>query len=199
MTKNSGTRSPETLEEMIELKAEMFENRLTASIVRWFRNDTFFDGFRNTLARIIICTLSFIVLYGGLIVGWSTQNILLEYIIALFVVLVMQAISVRFVFQIEGREILDEYQSQRRDRAYRLAYKNIRSIIVTGVVGWLAYTYIRENADIELGGWELLTYQRAATVAVFAIGLISLQKYLAYGIKGEPFMSRDEVKKMRNS
>jgi hypothetical protein len=199
MTKNSGTRSPETLEEMIELKAEMFGNRLTASIVRWFRNDTFFDGFRNTPARIIICTLSFIVLYGGLIVGWSTQNILLEYIIALFVVLVMQAISVRFVFQIEGREILDEYQSQRRDRAYRRAYKNIRSIIVAGVVGWLAYTYIRENADIELGGWELLTYQRAATVAVFAIGLISLQKYLAYGIKGEPFMSRDEVKKMRNS
>ena len=199
MTKNSGTRSPETLEEMIELKAEMFGNRLTASTVRWFRNDIFFDGFRNTPARIIICTLSFIVLYGGLIVGWSTQNILLEYIIALFVVLVMQAISVRFVFQIEGREILDEYQSQRRDRAYRRAYKNIRSIIVAGVVGWLAYTYIRENADIELGGWELLTYQRAATVAVFAIGLISLQKYLAYGIKGEPFMSRDEVKKMRNS
>ncbi|NBQ96774.1 MAG: hypothetical protein EBU08_09385 [Micrococcales bacterium] len=199
MTKNSGTRSPETLEEMIELKAEMFGNRLTASIVRWFRNDTFFDGFRNTPARIIICTLSFIVLYGGLIVGWSTQNILLEYIIALLVVLVMQAISVRFVFQIEGREILDEYQTQRRDRAYRRAYKNIRSIIVAGVVGWLAYTYIRENADIELGGWELLTYQRAATIAVFAIGLISLQKYLAYGIKGEPFMSRDEVKKMRNS
>jgi len=199
MTKNSGTRSPETLEEMIELKAEMFGNRLTASIVRWFRNDTFFDGFRNTPARIIICTLSFIILYGGLIVGWSTQNILLEYIIALLVVLVMQAISVRFVFQIEGREILDEYQSQRRDRAYRRAYKNIRSIIVAGVVGWLVYTYIRENADIELGGWELLTYQRAATIAVFAIGLISLQKYLAYGIKGEPFMSRDEVKKMRNS
>ena len=199
MTKNSGTRSPETLEEMIELKAEMFGHRLTASIVRWFRNDTFFDGFRNTPARIIICTLSFIVLYGGLIRCWVTQSSLLEYIIALLVVLVMQAISVRFVFQIEGREILDEYQSQRRDRAYRRAYKSIRSIIVAGVVGWLVYTYIRENADIELGGWELLTYQRAATVAVFAIGLISLQKYLAYGIKGEPFMSRDEVKKMRNS
>lgn len=199
MTKNSGTRTPDTLEEMIELKAEMFGNRLTASIVRWFRNDTFFDGFRNTPARIIISSLSFIVLYGGLIRCWITQSSLLEYIIALFVVLVMQAISVRFVFQIEGREILDEYQSQRRDRAYRRAYKNIRSIIIAGVVGWLAYTYIRENADIELGGWELLTYQRAATVAVFAIGLVSLQKYLAYGIKGEPFMSRDEVKKMRNS
>jgi len=199
MTKNSGTRTPDTLEEMIELKAEMFGNRLTASIVRWFRNDTFFDGFRNTPARIIISSLSFIVLYGGLIGCWITQSSLLEYIIALLVVLVMQAISVRFVFQIEGREILDEYQSQRRDRAYRRAYKNIRSIIIAGVVGWLAYTYIRENADIELGGWELLTYQRAATVAVFAIGLVSLQKYLAYGIKGEPFMSRDEVKKMRNS
>ncbi len=199
MAKNTSTRSPETLEEMIELKAEAFEHKLTTSIVRWFRNDTFFDGFRNTPARIIISTLSFIVLYGGLIRCWITQSTLLEYIISLLVVLVMQAISVRFVFQIEGREILDEYQSQRRDRAYRRAYKNIRSIIVTGVVGWLAYTYIRENADIELGGWELLTYQRAATVAVFAIGLISLQKYLAYGIKGEPFMSRDEVKNMRNS
>ncbi len=107
----------------------------------------------------------------------------------------MQAISVRFVFQIGGREILDEYQSQRRDRAYRRAYKNIRSIIVAGVVGWLAYTYIRENADVELGGWDVLTYQRVATIAVFAIGLISLQKYLAYGIKGEPSTSREEVKK----
>ena len=199
MTKKVTTRSPETLEEMIEVKAEMFGNRLTASIVRWFRNDTFFDGFRNTPARIIISSLSFIVLYGGLIRCWITQSSLLEYIIALLVVLVMQAISVRFVFQIEGREILDEYQSQRRDRAYRRAYKNIRSIIIAGVVGWLAYTYIREHADIELGGWELLTYQRAATVAVFAIGLISLQKYLAYGIKGEPFLSREEARKLRDS
>jgi len=199
MTKKSSTRAPETLEEMIEAKAELFGKRVTVGVVRWFRNDTFFDGFRNTPARITISTLSFVVLYGGLIGGWITQNILLEYIIALLIVLAMQAISVRFVFQIEGREVLDEYQSQRRDRAYRRAYKNIRSIIFAGVVGWLAYTYIRENADIELGGWELLTYQRAATIAVFAIGLISLQKYLAYGIKGEPFMSRDEVRKMRNS
>lgn len=199
MAKKSGTRTPETLEEMIEAKAEMFGNRLTASIVRWFRNDTFFDGFRNTPARIIISSLSFIVLYGGLIRCWITQSSLLEYIIALLVVLVMQAISVRFVFQIEGREILDEYQSQRRDRAYRRAYKNIRSIIIAGVVGWLAYWYIRDHADIGLGGWELLTYQRAATVAVFAIGLISLQKYLAYGIKGEPFLSREEARKLRDS
>jgi hypothetical protein len=199
MDKKATTRSPETLEEMIELKAEMFGNRITASMVRWFRNNTFFDGFRNTPARIIICTLSFTVLYGGLIVGWSTENILLEYMIALLVVLVMQAISVRFVFQIEGREILDEYQSQRRDRAYRRAYKNIRSIVVAGVVGWLAYHYIRVHADIELGGWEIVTYQRAATVAVFAIGLISLQKYLAYGIKGEPMLSREEARKLRDS
>ena len=133
MAKKANTRSPETLEEMIEVRAEMFGNRLTASIVHWFRNDTFFDGFRNTPARIIICALSFIVLYGGLISCWVTQSSLLEYIIALLVVLVMQAISVRFIFQIEGREILDEYQSQRRDRAYRRAYKNIRSIIVAGV------------------------------------------------------------------
>ena len=179
MAKKTATRSPETLEEMIELKAEACEHKITTSIVRWFRNDTFFDGFRNTPARIIISALSFVVLYGGLIVGWSTQNILLEYMIALLEVLVMQAISVRFVFQIEGREILDEYQFQRRDRAYRRAYKNIRSIIVSGVVGWLAYTYIRENADIELGGWELLKYQRAAQVAAFAIGPISFRKNLA--------------------
>jgi hypothetical protein len=199
MTKKSSTRAPETLEEMIEAKAELFGNKVTVGVVRWFRNDTFFDGFRNTPARIIISTLSFIVLYGGLIRCWITQDTLLEYIIALLVVLAMQAISVRFVFQIEGREILDEYQSKRRDRAYRRAYKNIRSIIVAGVVGWLAYWYIRDHADIGLGGWELLTYQRVATIAVFAIGLISLQKYLAYGIKGEPFMSRENVKRMRNS
>ena len=195
MRQKTKSHKPETLAEMIEAKAEFWDNQLTAAIVRWFRRDTFFDGFRNTPARIIISTLSFIVLYGGLISGWITQNTLLEYIIALLVVLVMQAISVRFVFQIGGREILDEYQSQRRDRAYRRAYKNIRSIIVAGVVGWLAYTYIRENADVELGGWDVLTYQRVATIAVFAIGLISLQKYLAYGIKGEPSTSREEVKK----
>jgi hypothetical protein len=199
MAKKATTRSPETLEEMIEAKAQLFGNRITAGTVRWFRNDTFFDGFRNTPARIIISTLSFIVLYGGLIRCWITQDTLLEYIIALLVVLAMQAISVRFVFQIEGREILDEYQSKRRDRAYRRAYKNVRSIIVAGVVGWLAYWYIRDHADIGLGGWEMLTYQRVATIAVFAIGLISLQKYLAYGIKGEPFLSRNDVKKMRNS
>jgi len=199
MAKKSGTRTPETLEEMIEVKAEMFGNKITAGVVHWFRNDTFFDGFRNTPARIIITVLSFVVLYGGLMLCWSSQNYLLHYICALFVVLIMQAISVRFVFQIEGREILDEYQEKRRDRAYRRAYQNIRSIIGACVVAWVAYTYIRETYDVELGGWELLTYNRSASVAVFVVALISLQKYLSYGIKGEPFLSREEAKQMRNS
>ncbi len=69
MRQKTKSHKPETLAEMIEAKAEFWDNQLTAAIVRWFRRDTFFDDFRNTPARIIISTLSFIVLYGGLISG----------------------------------------------------------------------------------------------------------------------------------
>lgn len=198
-SKTSQKLEPETLDEVVSLKVDQFQFMVTKRVVHWFRNETFFDGFRNTPARILITALSYITLYGGLIGCWITQQTLLYYIIGLVIVLAMQAISVRFVFQIDGSEILDEYHERRRDRAYRRAYKNIKNLVVSSVVIWLVYSYIRTNLDIDLGGWELLTYQRAAAIATFGIGLISLQKYIAYGIKGEPFLSREEVNNLRNS
>ncbi len=183
---------------MVDAKKEELGKKSMEKLVFWFRRDTFFDGFRNTPARILITTLSAFVLYGGLILCWAGYNNF-DYIVALLVVLAMQAISVRFVFQINGKDILDEYQEKRRDRAYRRAYQNIRRIMVLLVLAWVAYTYIREHMDVELGGWEILSFQRALTISIFLIGLVSLQKYLAFGIKGEPFVSREESQKLRNS
>jgi hypothetical protein len=36
-------------------------------------------------------------------------------------------------------------------------------------------------------------------IAFFVSGWVSLQKYWSYGMKGEPFVSRSEAKKLRDS
>jgi hypothetical protein len=54
-----------------------------------------------------------------------------------------------------------------------------------------------EGADavynFSLSGWQFLV------VAIFVSGWIALQKYWSYGIKGEPMLSREEARKLRDS
>lgn len=47
--------------------------------------------------------------------------------------------------------------------------------------------------NFSLSGGQLLV------IAFFVSGWAALQKYWSYGIKGEPFMSRSEAKKLRDS
>ena len=192
-------KRPETVPQFFEEGLNAINQSIEQRIIRWYKTETFFDGFRNTYARVLITILSLIVLYGGLALCWASQGYLLTYIISLMVVLTMQAISVRFVFQIHGEGLLDEYQKRRKNRAYRRAYRSIRDIVVLAILLWMLYSYLRTNYDFDFGGWELLDYQRSMAIGVFLVGLISLQKYQSYGIKGDPFMSRDEVDQMRNS
>jgi hypothetical protein len=44
-----------------------------------------------------------------------------------------------------------------------------------------------------------LTGGQFLVIAFFASGWIAFQKYWAYGIKGEPFLSREEARKLRDS
>jgi hypothetical protein len=47
--------------------------------------------------------------------------------------------------------------------------------------------------NFSLSGWQFFV------IVIFISGWISLQKYWSYGIKGEPMLSREEARKLRDS
>jgi hypothetical protein len=163
-------------------------------IINWLRTSQFFDGLVNTPARILLNVLSILALYvWGFIVFESEANFV-PWAITLFILLAMQAASVRFVFSGEG--IADELQLSRRDFAYRRAYKTLLGLSAIPVLVF-AYVLAGYQGDTSLA-WDFITYRldtyRSLTLALFVFAVISFQKYFSYGNKGEPFTIREAGK-----
>ena len=176
-----------TKDDKFDAAVKRLEKRLEAGVLNWVRNDQFFNGFRNTPARIILGTLSTLVLYGFPVACLFKGDLsLIAYAVALFVCLVAQKVSVRFVF--DDDDVIDEYQHARRNKAYRRAYKRIGFMLTAAAVLVLAGIYYQEHMMGSGWVWEIDTY-KAGFGLVFVIGLFTLQKYLSWGMRGEPMRS----------
>jgi len=183
------------LEESAEQAAERFER----GFINWVKNDRFFDGFRNTYARVLLILLASVWLVGGLLYCYNNESGFFIYAIGLGLSVLAQKISVRFVFSTSDLKLADEYQEARRNRAYRRAYTWVTQIVTGLVAVVLFYAYVNvyftdgyipliPDAFID---WNLGAYQ-VATILVFFMGLFSLIPHFAWGFKGEPFRSKNE-------
>ena len=183
------------LEESAEQAAERFER----GFINWVKNDRFFDGFRNTYARVLLILLASVWLVGGLLYCYNNESGFFIYAIGLGLSVLAQKISVRFVFSTSDLKLADEYQEARRNRAYRRAYTWVTQIVTGLVAVVLFYAYVNvyftdgyipliPDAFID---WNLGAYQ-VATILVFFMGLFSLIPHFAWGFKGEPFRSKSE-------
>lgn len=189
--------SKNELETTIENAARRFEQGMK----NWVKNDRVFDGFRNTYARILLWALGYLTLFGGLWVCYQNESGILWYSGLVLANVAAQKLSVRFVFD-DKDELVDEYQSARRDRAYRRAYRNTKNWAMGLITMVLAWQYVRiyliEREAGFLGFWPSVVLDvnldsyRTLVILVFLTGLFVLQPYWAWGFKGEPWRSKDE-------
>jgi hypothetical protein len=194
-----------TLEKRIDTAAQTLESKVAkwsdASFKRWIGSTEILLGFTNTYARWLITIASYAVLVGWGWYSFNFENSAPEYAIALLICLLLQAASVRFIFRWD--ELNDEYQSKRRDAAYRKAYRRIRQIIVVIALIWFfeifVVGYISDHSGLVFQPPVQLDTYRIAVLTIFLVGLMSLQKYASYGMKGEPFVSVAEYRKQRQS
>jgi hypothetical protein len=160
-------------------------------VIEFFRTSQFFDGLVNTPARILINAMSFFVLYVWGYNVLDKETNFFWWVFTLLVLLGMQAASVRFVFQTEG--IADEFQSAKRDLAYRRAYRSLRRLTLIPIALFSLFIWGSKGNARAL--WEFIAYRldahRSLTVAVFLFAVISFQKYFSWGMKGEPFTIRE--------
>ena len=180
-------------------EAKVFNSR--SSIRRWISSTALLLGMTNTYARWLITISSYGVLFGWGFYALYFEVTAPEYAIALIICFAFQAASVRFIFR--WNELNDEYQSTRRDTAYRRAYKRIRQILVLIAALWFFFTIVADYIDDHSGisfhfPLEMNNY-RVAVATIFLVGLMTLQKYASYGMKGEPFVSVAEFRKQRDS
>ncbi len=185
----------------IETLIEAAAKRVEQGVKNWVKNDRFFDGFRNTYARVLLWVLGYLTLFGGLAICYQNESGIVWY--ATFVVLTVfaQKLSVRFVFD-DKEELVDEYQSARRDRAYKRAYRNVKNWamgLATMVLSWqYVRIYLIEREDGFVSFWPSVAIDinidsyRTLVILVFLTGFFALQPYWAWGFKGEPWRSKNE-------
>ena len=188
--------------EALAATVDDFGDQFESKVKRWIANDRFFDGLRNTYARILLYVLGTITVFGVGYLAFQDQNLTGWYILALVVTLLAQQISVRYVFNADDADLVDEYQAARRDRAYRVAYKNLQNLVGLAMLLMAADAiwpgHFGEGVDFSWVWFENLTFgfdlslNQAIVVFSGVIALMNLQKYWAWGVKGEPFRSKDE-------
>jgi hypothetical protein len=175
-------------------KIDKWGKDLGARIQRWLQTETTFNFLRGTFGRVLLAITTILVLY---VYGWIAlerggRNVWL-YPLALALITLIQKISVRYAFDDDSQ--IDEFQHKRRNRAYRRAYKRVGAILLT--IGMLCtWQYFTEGLFQALGliKFELtisamefhMGYQSALVLGSFLVGLFVLQKYLSWGLKGEP-------------
>jgi hypothetical protein len=182
----------------IEEHIEQLEVVVESKIKNWIRNDRFFDGLRNTPARVLLWVLGNVALYAGLAICLTRETGLVAYAIVVTLTVVAQKLSVRFVFDSDAGDIVDEYQRTRRDRSYRRAYRNVTGAFVGLVAVILFYGYVAfyfENGYLTLWPTAFINLHidsyRVLSVLIFLAGFFTLQPYGAWGFKGEPMRSKD--------
>ena len=185
----------------LESKVDKFEERIEKGIQAWVKNDQFFNGFRNTPARILLFALTIGVLYGLGAYAFIQEDApsMWTYIVCLGIISLMQKLSVRFVFDDDA--IIDEYQKERRDKAFRRAYKRIAQILSLVIAAVIVRGFAVLNIYNQDQFWPFpngtfhlyLSTPRVFLGLVFVDSLSDLQKYVSWGCKGEPW--RDTARK----
>lgn len=162
-----------------------FETRLEAGLMDWVRDDSTLNSFRSTPARIFLWLMTVGVLYSFPVASVFTDQVpMWLYMVALVACLLVQKISTRFVFN--DQDLIDEYQLTRRNNAYRRAYREVGAILSFVALFCLAGIVYQEQMMGSGWVWEIDTY-KAEFGLVWVVGLFALQKYLSWGIKGEPW------------
>jgi Na+/pantothenate symporter len=188
---------------MSQTRNQQLEEKIEKSFIAWVKNDRFFDGFRNTYGRILIVGLTWVGLYILGAYAFITPGGVNWYVAALIVLALMNQLSVRFAFNVDHeKQVADEYQAKRRDAAYRHAYRNVSSQLIAGLVLFFATQYFWGNstaANVEFPAagqleiWLHFNAEQIIVLGAFFVGLFGLQKYISWGFKGEPWLSKNET------
>ena len=187
----------------LALQVDDFGSKVENKITAWIKNDRFFDGFRNTYARVLLYVLGLLTLIWFGALAFNDPSLTWWYVIAMLLTVLAQQISVRYVFSDDREELVDEYQAARRDRAYRIAYQNLQKLVSAFLLVAAILTLV--PLDVWLGqtafDWDFtrlldfdfaLSIPQAIVIYAGVVALMNLQKYWAWGMKGEPFRSKDE-------
>ena len=169
----------------LEERVEVFGKNFDMSVRAWVRNDRSLNFLRTTSARLILSTITVLALYGipAFQMFYRGVSIWL-YVGALLFCVLLQKLSIRFAFDDDSQ--IDEYQHERRNRAYRRAYKRVATILALAIILVAENGYslkqslgsgFRYSFDLGSENWVFL--------GVFVCGLFVVQKYLSWGIKGE--------------
>lgn len=175
-------------------KIDQWGKGVEEKVQRWVQTETTFNFLRYTAGRVILAILTVGVLYGY---GWVAferggRHVWI-YPIAIAIVTLVQKISVRYAF--DDDTSIDEFQHNRRNRAYRRAYKRVGGILLAIMLltYWqyllLGFERMLDIAPVELSLDSLafqMSFDKAMVIASFLIGLFVIQKYLSWGLKGEP-------------
>ena len=199
MAKNEIEEKIEAAAKKIEDSAEQTALRFERNFINWVKNDRFFDGFRNTYARILLIFLAGVWLLGGLIYCFNNETGFVLYTLGVGLSVLAQKISVRFAFSTGGLPLADEYQEKRRNRSYRRAYswvtRTLTGLLAAGLILSYLSSYIIDGEiplvpgaiiELNLDGYQV------ATLLVVLLGYFSLLPYFAWGFKGEPWRSKNE-------
>jgi hypothetical protein len=189
-----------------------FESQVESKLENWFKNDRVFDWLRNTYARVALILLTWVTLFGFGYLAFNSESLTIWYVLSLVVLGAMHQLSVRHVFSsssdsgfsfrvasVESDDFLDEYQRARRDRAFRGAYRNLGSVVFALFTAYLVYLVWQSSdaaGSLELPAVLTVDFQLSASQAIVlaagVVGFYSLQKYIAWGFKGEPLKSRNK-------
>ena len=175
-------------------KIDKWGANLEARIQRWVQTETTFNFLRYTTGRILLAIASVAVLYGY---GWVALKEggghIWLYPIMIGLVTFIQKISVRYAFDDDTQ--IDEFQHNRRNRAYRRAYKRVGGILLA-IMLLMSWQYMLSEffRAINYGTFSgyvsplefHMTFDNGMVIGSFLIGLFVIQKYLSWGLKGEP-------------
>jgi hypothetical protein len=189
----------------IEKEVDDLNDKLESLISNSVKNDTFFNFLRGTAARVILTIVTWLTLFGFGYLAFVNEQLVWWYVPALAILLALHAVSVRYVFSsstddwfqfrflsAEPDSFFDEYQRARRDRAFRVAYRNIANLGFAIPVLYLVYTVLQLD---DASSWQIpssinlsfeLSISQVVVLSAGLIALFSLQKYLGWGFKGEP-------------
>jgi hypothetical protein len=178
-------------------KIDKWGKDLGDRIQRWVQTETRFNFLRRTPGRVALAFIAVCVLYGAGIYAWFDRGpIVTWYPFLIVLVTLAQKISVRFAF--DGDSNIDELQHSRRNRAYRRAYKRIGLILTGLVILWVVWQFHvqSEHRRVQFPGapfklYEFhfqtdISFERFLVLITFIVSLFILQKYLSWGLKGEP-------------
>ncbi len=204
--------SAKTPSKQVDEIIEKYEDQIESKLKNWVKNDRFFDGLRNTYARVLLIVLTWLTLFGFGYLAFNSESLTLWYVMSLVLLGALHQLSVRFVFNsttdqwfsfrvlsIDSDELVDEYQRARRDRAFHRAYRNLGSFVTALFTAYLVYLVLQASdaaksfafPEVLNVNFQLSLSQTIVLVAGIS-GFFTLQKYIAWGFKGEPIRSKNE-------